>query len=368
VQYELVDDKTDELESTAQRLDSEPAVKGLLVLVAERTARDGDRIDTLATGMDTPVVGGVFPRLVHRGTVADEGVILCGLPAEPAVSTITGLGNPAADIQSQLDETPLENGDRTAVVFVDAYASRVEEFVRTLFDTYGVEFNFIGGGGGGLDSDVPSLVTPAGLRSEAAVVATLPTESTIGVQHGWQEIDGPFRVTESDGRTVTALDGDPALDVYSAAVADHSVHTVDPDDFFATAKHHPFGLSRMGRENIVRDPYDVTDDGALECFGAIPEGEFVHVLAGETDSLVDAARAAHEDAVSTGKPDRGPVVTFDCISRALFMDSSFDTELSAMGDDEQPAFGALTIGEIANDGHGHLEYYNKTAVIAQLHE
>jgi hypothetical protein len=50
------------------------------------------------------------------------------------------------------------------------------------------------------------------------------------------------------------------------------------------------------------------------------------------------------------------------------MDSSFDTELSAMGDDEQPAFGALTIGEIANDGHGHLEYYNKTAVIAQLHE
>lgn len=369
MQYRLVDADADDLESTILSLESEPDVAGVLTLVGEGTPRAADRVEGLAATATVPTVGGVFPRVVHDGTVTDEGVLLCGLPAEPTVSTVTDLGDGDAELRSQLDETPLSDGDRTAFVFVDAYASRVEEFVRTLFDTYGVEFNFIGGGAGGLEEeDVPALVTPSGPRSEAAVVATLPTESSIGVQHGWQEIDGPFRVTASNGRTVEALDGEPALEVYSAAVAEHSEHTVDPEDFFATAKHHPFGLSRMGRETIVRDPYAVTDDGAMECFGAVPEGEFVHVLTGETDSLVAAARDAHGDAADPENPWSGPIVTFDCISRALFMGPSFDTELAAMGEEGQPEFGALTIGEIANDGHGHLEYYNKTAVVAQFRD
>jgi len=34
--------------------------------------------------------------------------------------------------------------------------------------------------------------------------------------------------------------------------------------------------------------------------------------------------------------------------------------------DDTPMVGALTIGEIANDGYGHLDYYNKTAVVGAV--
>lgn len=43
-------------------------------------------------------------------------------------------------------------------------------------------------------------------------------------------------------------------------------------------------------------------------------------------------------------------------------------ELDADGGTDSPVLGALTVGEVANDGEGHLDYYNKTAVAAVTRE
>ena len=338
-------------------------VGGVFLLIGADTSFDVATLAPEEWNLDTPVFGGVFPEVIHAGEKTDAGTVVVGLPATPELQTITGLsGADDPEITAQLDPTALERGHETAFVLVDSHADRVGEFVDRLFDTYGVEVTFVGGGAGVLsDAEAPCLFTDDGPVSDGAVVAMTPLSGSVGVHHGWEEIAGPFRVTDAEGRTVQTLDGDPAFERYRAVVADDAGEAPTRAAFFETAKAYPFGISRVGGEVVVRDPYDVGDDGSVDCFGPVPEGEFVHVLHGEPDRLVAAARRARADAGGDGT-----LFFFDCISRVLFLEDDFSRELAAIGGGDEPAVGALTIGEIANDGHGHLEYYNKTAVVASV--
>ncbi len=341
------------------------SVDGVLVLVDADAPVEG--LNEAARAASVPAVGGLFPGVVHEGDSLDAGAVVVELPAEPRVTTVTSLSAPAPELMSQLRPGTHDERHGTAMVFVDAHADRVGEFVRRLFDVYGVELDFLGGGAGVLDQPGQCVLTPRGLREDAAVVAMLPVSSSIGVKHGWQTADGPFRVTNSTGRTVAELDGRPAFEVYRSAVDSEIDGALTRETFPETASAFPFGLRRMNEETVVRDPYKMDERGTITCFGPVPEGEFVHVLTGDADSLVEAA----SDAVATvDEPTTAPenelLALFDCVSRALYLDDEFERELTTVGTSDQPAFGAFTIGEIANGSNGHLEYYNKTAVVARI--
>jgi len=209
----------------------------------------------------------------------------------------------------------------------------------------------------------PIKAFPDEITRQGNQVLTPKETRVLFKKHGWETVAGPFRVTGADGPTVTELDGEPAFSVYQDVVEEHADTTVTRENFFEVAKSYPFGITRLDAEQIVRDPFDVDGD-ALTCFGSVPEGEFVNILTGDIDSLVSAAGDAYEAAVADSESES--LYAFDCISRRLYLDDEFDRELSAIDGDEESLVGALTIGEIANDGSGHLDYYNKTAVIGAM--
>ncbi|MFB6175600.1 MAG: FIST signal transduction protein [Halobaculum sp.] len=333
--------------------------EGILVLVREDIVVRN--VTESLHSLTVPVFGGVFPEVIYEGDRTAEGVVLVGLDRRPTVTTVTELSDPETSVRDQLDSTVLERDHETAFVLVDSHTFGIGAFVRQLFDTYGVEMTFLGGGTGRLDGpDDVSVFTAGDEYADAAVVATVPTRSAVGVNHGWERIEGPFRVTSADGTTIETLDGRPAFDVYTEALALHEA-SVDKETFFETVKGYPFGISRAGDETIVRDSYAVTDENGIRCFGGVPEGEFLHLLRGESDRMISAAAAA-----DTVAGDGGTVAFFDCISRVLYLEDEFTRELEVIGGETEPTFGALTIGEIANDGRGHLEYYNKTSVVARI--
>ena len=142
----------------------------------------------------------------------------------------------------------------------------------------------------------------------------------------------------------------------------------DDSNFFDIAKGYPFGINKIGSEKIVRDPISVSEDGALVCVGEVPEGSFVDILAGNTQSLVNAAGSAMQQGKASyaGESSCQAALFIDCISRVLYLEDNFKLELEAVHDDDLPLIGALTLGEIANSGDDYLEFYNKTAVIAVL--
>ncbi len=348
-----------------ERIASNTEVRGLAIFAAT----DGDlssSFESFLQSLDIPVFGGLFPELIYRGNEIESGAVICGLTTTPDVTTVPELSNPEQEYTAHLDPDLPGDGYETAFVFVDAYATEIERFVESLFRTYGVEFNYLGGGAGTLDTEQqPCLFTGNGIVEGGAVVAAIEPELQLGVKHGWKEIAGPFRVTDAEKRTLHALDGTPAFSIYKEIVGQHAPVEPTEKKFFEIAKGYPFGIARIEGEQIVRDPFEVTDEGGLSCFGDVPEGEFVHILNGQPESLIDAARQAREQ-TETSRSDNQVLFFFDCISRVLYLEDEFEQELESVRTDEIPTVGALTIGEIANDGTGHLDYYNKTAVVGAV--
>ena len=349
------------LRSELTTLGSREDVAGLVLLATPSVDVTNEGFETTLQAVPVPVCGGVFPQVIADGERHDAGLLAIGLPTEPTITVVSELSDPDASLPA--------NGSEAAFVFVDAYADPdgVESLIDALFRTYSVGLSVVGGGAGRLDDDGPSLFTADGVIEDAAVMAVVDQAMGIGVRHGWEELAGPFRVTDADGGTIRELDGEPAFEVYHDAIETNTETTVQRDSFFETATAHPFGISRLDGEPIVRDPFDL-DGGAISCFGPVPEGEFVTVLSGEPDTLIGAAEQAADTALNdeTVAEDAGTLCVFDCISRQLYLQDSFDREISAIDTDALPMVGALTIGEIANDGTGHLDYYNKTAVVAAV--
>ena len=353
--------------AAVQEFGASTEVNGVLVLAAVDCV-EGTTLDAAVQNVDVPVFGGLFPEVVHDGSRRADGAVAVGLDVEPTVTSVPGLDDPAVSLRDQFGSAHLGDGHRTAFAFVDAYTDRLGAFVDALFDTFGTEFNVLGGGTGALDEpETASVITDEGVVADAAVFVTVPLAGGVGVRHGWNAVDGPFRVTDATGSTVATLDGEPAYDVYQRVVEADSGSALSVDSFFETAKAYPLGSSRMSEETVIRDPFEVGGDGELECFGPVREGEFVHVMWGDEESLVAAAEEATAAAAASYPGEEGAeLFVFDCISRVLYLEGSFDRELAAIGDQPAPAVGALTIGELANDRQSNLEYYNKTAVVAVL--
>ena len=342
-----------------------PSVSGLLVLAASDDTGTSPAVDEALRQCPVPVFGGRFPGILFEGDHYDQGAVVVSLSAEPTTTVVTELSDPETRVRDQLNEQVAEPCDTTAFVFVDGFADRIEALCQRLFESYGVECTFVGGGAGSLSGpQTPCLFTGEGVIEDGAVLATVEAPSSIGVSHGWEEVDGPFRVNRADGGTLSMLGSESALTVYRRIVEADSGRSLSEAEFFEVAKSYPFGISRLNEEKIVRDPFSVEADGAINCFGEIPEGEFIHVLTGDRNSVIEAADDATRAALASA--GAGPLVAFDCISRRLYLDEAFDEELVAIGEPGDPAVGALTIGEIANGDDGHLQFYNKTVVVAQF--
>jgi hypothetical protein len=258
---------------------------------------------------------------------------------------------------------------KTLLVFVDGFARRIGAFIESLFNICGLGINYLGGGTGSLSMiQKPSILTNQGLVSDAAILVGCDIESGIGVNHGWQPISGPYKVTEAENNTIRTLDWRPAFDVYRTAVEAHADKSFEKMDFFDIAKAYPFGIAKLQTEWIVRDPFMKGDDDSLICVGEVREGGYVDILHSDTEALIQAAKTAYTKGMRAYQGSTDQYMTFfvDCISRVLFLQDRFPEELAAVNNGTHPLIGMCSVGEIANNSHDYLEFYNKTAVVGIL--
>jgi hypothetical protein len=161
------------------------------------------------------------------------------------------------------------------------------------------------------------------------------------------------------------LDHRPAFELYKEVVDTFSPVPIEESNFFDVAKSFPFGINTINDEKIVRDPIMLSGKDLI-CVGNVAVGSYVDILQGHSINLIDAAKEASQLSSKGVDFDVEFMLFIDCISRVLFLEEEFDRELEAVYEKEIPLIGALTFGEIANNGHDYLEFYNKTAVVGRI--
>ncbi|WP_198401093.1 FIST signal transduction protein [Thiomicrospira microaerophila] len=369
-------DKTDllSLSQGFSQLAQNPAIKSLLVFVADANDYDHSALDALLQSQSSTVIGGIFPELVYQTHSYHQGCLIVGLPYAINVQVIQGLSDASVNYADQIEAVfELDIQAQTGIVFVDGLAKRISALVDGLFDVFGSTLNFIGGGAGSLSFvQKPCLLTNQGVIMDAAVIGLLDQPSRLGVGHGWKTIHADHQVTQVDKNIIYQIDNRNAFEVYSEIVNPHVAEPITPENFFSIAQAFPFGINKLNGDKVVRDPIAVTSEGGLGliCVGEIAQGDFVDILTANADELIASAGQTTQKAYSTDST-QPPVInlTIDCISRGLFLKEAFSQELEAIqyhADKTLPIVGALVLGEIANSGEGYLEFYNKTTAIAVL--
>ncbi len=359
------------MQTAAEGLLNDPEVRGIMVLACDANGWTAEALDPWLKSLKLPIFGGIFPQVVYEQKNYASGTILIGLSVAPEIICISGLDDPRTVFENQLipyaDKWPLPEviGSETFVVFVDGLSKRITALIEAMFYCFGLYRNFIGGGAGSLSfQPKPCLLTPHGLLEKSAVIAKLPLACGTGVAHGWQSISESLKVTEAEGNLLKTLDWRPAFEVYRELVEAHAGRKFTEDNFFELAKSYPFGITRLDTEVIVRDPLMKVAGDGLVCVGEVPAGCFVRILNGNPETLIMAANKARELAEKSSPHNGKPADAFiiDCISRALFLEQRISEELVAAAGTHR-LFGALTLGEIANNGRDYLEFFNKTTVV-----
>lgn len=341
----------------------------VVVLACEANGFTPERIDSRLATVAPPLVGGIFPQILMGGDRLERGTVVAGLRCRASVACVPAVSEAATDFEGIVGSAfPTGARGGTLLLFVDGLASRIGSLVESLFNVFGLEIDYIGGGAGSLTlRRMPCVMTNRGLFADAAVLALTDIGAGIGVAHGWTSIGGVFKVTEADRNTVASLDWRPAFEVYRETVEVHSGRRFAGRPFFELAKEYPFGIARLDAEMVVRDPI-MARGSALVCVGEVPRGAYIHILHGSRSSLVAAAAQARRlsRGAYRGHPGTASLFFIDCISRVLFLGADFGDELSAVADGGLPLIGALTLGEIANSGRDFIEFFNKTAVVGLM--
>lgn len=342
---------------------SKPGVKSLLILTCEKNSFSVSDLLKLVKEIDIPVYGGVFPALIVQSKLMWKGTTVIGFPFEVAGGMIHDIHDENTDLYNKIKSLlPATTEHGTTMIMVDGYSKNLNRFVWTVKDVIGTDNVYIGGGAGYLSvKNQPCLFSNRVIANNAAVILQLPFTGSIGVAHGWESVNGPYHVTDSEENSIVSLNSRPAFEVYKKALME-KLGESKLDDLVSIAKSYPFGIRTEKDEHIVRDPISFSKKSTIQCIGEIPIGAEVDILYGDRDTLISAASWAYKIASEKRKRPVNECMNFmvDCISRVMFLGDNFDQELAAVSIDSNTIFGICSLGEIASSNSGYLEFYNKT--------
>lgn len=353
------------LKDRLSQLNSENGTKAILFLMADEAHFKEELLSPLLAKISKPIIGGIFPELIFEGERKKIGVLLIPLAVD-LNTQVFDLSDNTDKFQKQLEEVQKDSMSQMSSLFVfaDSLGQRKNEFIEALFNFFGVNTTYIGGGAGSLSFErFPCIITNEGLHTNSAVIGWGKQKMTLGVAHGWHSVSGVLKVTEAEKDMVKTINWRPAFEVYKEVVETHSSIVLTQDNFPEIAQSYPLGIEKLDAEMVVRDPFKLCPDG-LHFVDSIQEGEYVKILHGDIESLIGGASKAKEVALSKldENMNQDSLFCVDCISRVLFMKEFYEKELEIVSKNKNVS-GVLSIGEIANEGDSFLEVYNKTIVL-----
>lgn len=207
----------------------------------------------------------------------------------------------------------------------------------------------------------PDRVVLAGLFTRARV--------GIGTRHGLQPVGPSRRASGTDGPWMLALDGRPAIEVWTEDV--RAAGGLPPAELQARkayiASHFPLGIEVPTLpEPVVRVPLQVREDGAVRV-GVLGEGARVRVMRATVPGMLDASGVAAD--LARERLDDRPCggLAFACVGRLAVIGERFGEEPRSVARVlRAPIAGVCVYGEIARAHREVDAFHNQAAVVVAL--
>lgn len=175
----------------------------------------------------------------------------------------------------------------------------------------------------------------------------------VGVQHGWEPIGLPMKVTKSEGAVLKELDNKPALRIYQDYFGKKAEELIK-EPIARMAYTYPLGMSVKGSDELlIRDVVIANEKGEITCAAEIPQDSEVRLMLGDPEKAIKSAKKAAENAKSQLKGASPKVVfVFDCMARCKLLGQGIRTkdEIDAIQNvlgKDVPLIGFYTYGEQA---------------------
>jgi len=149
-----------------------------------------------------------------------------------------------------------------------------------------------------------------------------------GSRGGWKPFGPIRRVTKAQSNVLFELDGKPALKLYKEYLGDKA------KDLPASGLLYPFAILReedRQETGLIRTILNVDHSAeTLTMAGDLPQGSLVRLMHADTDSLVEGAREAAEEANKKERKGNSAALLVSCVGRKIIMGSDVEEEVEAV--------------------------------------
>lgn len=358
---------------------------GVLALLPEAEKENLPTVQAACRAQAVPLVGAVFPLLLSRSGLRNQGAWLVRLDVMPPWFLLPALNEDIPDSSSsnagerlaqavlRLSPTPASSGepvDSGAVPLLflvfDAMLPNVASILADAYAQLGESVRYSGvNAGSETFKPMPCLFDDTRLVADGVLGLLLPPQAGSLSQHGFPKAKSLLKATSTTGNRIAEIDGRPAMQMYQEVIlADYGV-TLTPENFYEYAVHYPFGVVSL-LDVQIRIPVAFQEDGSIFCVGEVPANSMLRLLQAPTLETSECVTNLAQGLRSHGAQVRGqPLFTFYCAGRRMHFGDAALLELQQLADEtgavELP--GALSLGEIQSvEGWGFPEFHNANLV------
>ena len=262
-------------------------------------------------------------------------------------------------------------GEQPDLIWVSATPGAEEDVITGIETVVGPDIPIIGGSAA--DNSISgdwSVFDRQTSTSEGVVVSVLfpSTRLSFAYQSGYYPTSKVGTVTKAEGRQILEIDGQPAMKVYSDWTEGAVPSTLEEPGSQAILSEStlwPLGrqIDRVGEVPfyLLAHPAVAHEQGAMDLFANVAEGEQLTLMNGTKKSLVERAGRVAALARKTGRLDGKPIsgaLMIYCGGCMLSVQDRLEDVVDGINTalDGAPFLGAFTFGEqgrLLNAGNRH---------------
>lgn len=366
------------LESKLSSWQSNYPKMGVCAFLPEAQKDQLGNLQAVCARLQVPLVGGIFPALIHDGAFLTSGLWLMRFDVMPFYALCADLPQDADSAQSlvnelsqqiagQLDEQP----DATLLMLFDAMVPNIGSLLDNFYLCLANRVHYAGANAGS-ETFAPMACLFDGNRlvNNGVLLMLLAGHQGAILEHGYHAPERTVYATSTSGNCVAQIDWRPAFEVYQELVYEHCGVQVTPENFYEHAVHFPFGIVRANHHVVVRIPVILNADGSLFCVGEVPANSVLTLLkspavdSSETLQVLTTGLTAMNGSCAASE-----LLLFYCAGRRMHLGLPAATgeliEFQRRTQASQVA-GALSLGEIGGSTlHGYPLFHNATLVAAR---